>query len=140
MLSETTYTIVVRDGTDCDERIESFRQTIRFQNDRKNGVVVWDKKDTGDDGSSATNDDSLLGGTSWTLTQTQAWNAETASMVAVSGDDYTHTLTDNGGDGVYADKDSTAGKFRFEGLPWGVYTLKEQKRDASPPITRRTRL
>lgn len=50
-------------------------------------------------------------------------------MVAVSGDDYTHTLTDNGGDGVYADKDPAAGKFRFEGLPWGVYTLKEQKRD-----------
>lgn len=128
VLSETTYTIVVRDGQIVTNE-SNLPTDNKIPNDRKNGVVVWDKKDTGDDGSSATNDDSLLGGTSWTLTQTQAWNAETASMVAVSGDDYTHTLTDNGGDGVYADKDSTAGKFRFEGLPWGVYTLKEQKRD-----------
>lgn len=132
VLSETTYKIVVRDGQIVTNE-SNLPTDNKIPNDRKNGVVVWDKKDTGDDGSSATNDDSLLGGTSWTLTQTQAWNAETASMVAVSGDDYTHTLTDNGGDGVYADKDSTAGKFRFEGLPWGVYTLKEQTRDGFDP-------
>ena len=87
MLSETTYTIVVRDGQIVTNE-SNLPTDNKIPNDRKNGVVVWDKKDTGDDGSSATNDDSLLGGTSWTLTQTQAWNAETASMVAVSGDDY----------------------------------------------------
>ena len=132
VLSEKTYTIVVRDGQIVTNE-SNLPTGNKIPNERKSGTVVWNKKDTGDDGSSGTGDDSLLGDTKWTLTQTHAWNAEKASMVEVSGDNYVHPLIDNGGEGVYADKDSTAGQFKFVGLPWGVYTLKEQTRDGFDP-------
>lgn len=90
------------------------------------GEVSWSKV-------SSENDSLLLAGSEWKVTQTSEFKYGndgvngTFEKLATSKEYFVTDCMDACSSEGFADEDSSAGKFKLTGLPWGEYTLEENK-------------
>lgn len=97
-----------------------------IENPRVLGEVSWSKV-------SSENDSLLLAGSEWKVTQTSEFKYGndgvngTFEKLATSKEYFVTDCMDACSSEGFADEDSSAGKFKLMGLPWGEYTLEENK-------------
>ncbi|WP_270473815.1 MSCRAMM family protein [Bifidobacterium pseudocatenulatum] len=95
-------------------------------NPRVLGEVSWSKV-------SSENDSLLLAGSEWKVTQTSEFKygndgvTGTFEKLTTSKEYFVTDCMDACSSEGFADEDSSAGKFKLTGLPWGEYTLEENK-------------
>lgn len=108
--TDTTYPFTI-DSKATTVDINDGRPII---NKRILGTVSWNKVDAADS--------ALLGGSIWTLTRTDAQEADPITIE----DCHAESAEQCTGE----DKDPTAGKFHVANLAWGTYTLTEKQAPA----------
>lgn len=119
------YTITIKNG----QATWDPKTGNKLPNNRKTGMVTWNKVDK-------TDGTKLLGGSEWKLIRTRSFSwvngkasyREENEELATIKDCVDSSATQCGvSTEAYADIDGEAGQFRIKGLAWGEYQLVENK-------------
>lgn len=120
------YTITIKNG---QATWDPAKTGNKLPNNRKTGMVTWNKVDK-------TDGTKLLGGSEWKLIRTRSFSwvngkasyREENEELATIKDCVDSSATQCGvSTEAYADIDGEAGQFRIKGLAWGEYQLVETK-------------
>lgn len=120
------YTITIKNG---QATWDPAKTGNKLPNNRKTGMVTWNKVDK-------TDGTKLLGGSEWKLTRTKSFSWVNGKASYTEANKELATITDcvdssatqsDVSTEAYADIDGKAGQFRIKGLAWGEYQLVETK-------------
>lgn len=122
------YTITIKNG---QATWDPAKTGNKLPNNRKTGMVTWNKVDK-------TDGTKLLGGSEWKLTRTKSFSWANGKASYKENNQELATIEDcvNGENGVsdcstqsgqYVDLNGEKGKFKLQGLAWGEYQLVETK-------------
>lgn len=122
------YTITIKNG---QATWDPAKTGNKLPNNRKTGMVTWNKVDK-------TDGTKLLGGSEWKLTRTKSFSWANGKASYKENNQELATIEDcvNGENGVsdcstqsgqYVDLNGKKGKFKLQGLAWGEYQLVETK-------------
>ena len=112
------YTITIKNG---QATWDPAKTGNKLPNNRKTGMVTWNKVDK-------TDGTKLLGGSEWKLTRTKSFSWVNGKASSTIKDCVDSSATQCGvSTEAYADIDGEAGQFRIKGLAWGEYQLVENK-------------
>ena len=122
------YTITIKNG---QATWDPAKTGNKLPNNRKTGMVTWNKVDK-------TDGTKLLGGSEWKLTRTKSFSWVNGKASYTDASQLLATITDcvdsdssatkcDVSTEAYEDIDGKAGQFRIKGLEWGEYQLVETK-------------